>query len=105
MGLGVNTIAFMVTRACAEMNMLAVANGAKAHTMNGLAGIGDLMLTCMGGASRNKAVGLRIGKGEPLEEILQSRCQTLAGVAEGVATTPAAAKLAAKLEVEAPLIN
>merc|ERR1719491_1238808 len=102
MGLGVNTIAFMVTRACAEMNMLAVANGAKAHTMNGLAGIGDLMLTCMGGASRNKAVGIRIGKGETLASILDSRKQSLAGVAEGVATTPAAARLANELGVRAP---
>lgn len=105
MGLGVNTVSFMVTRACAEMNLLAVAMGAKSYTMAGLAGIGDLMLTCMGGASRNKAVGVRLGKGETLAKILESRGQSLAGVAEGVATTPAAAKLVAKLGVEAPLIN
>lgn len=105
MGLGVNTVAFLVTRACAEMNQLAVAMGGKAHTMNGLAGIGDLMLTCMGGASRNKAVGARIGKGETLDSILNSRKESLAGVAEGVATTPAASKLAAAAGVEAPLIN
>jgi len=105
MGLGVNTVAFLVTRACAEMNQLAVAMGARAHTMNGLAGIGDLMLTCMGGASRNKAVGARIGRGEALEIILNSRKESLAGVAEGVATTPAAAKLAAQVGIEAPLIT
>jgi len=105
MGLGVNTVSFMVTRACAEMNMLAVASGAKAHTMSGLAGIGDLMLTCMGGASRNKAVGLRLGRGESLAEVLDSRSKSIAGVAEGVATTPAAVRLAKQLGVEAPLIG
>ncbi|CAK0833413.1 unnamed protein product [Prorocentrum cordatum] len=62
MGLGVNPMAFMVTRACSEMSCLAVAMGARAHTMAGLAGIGDLMLTCMGGASRNKAVGIKIAR-------------------------------------------
>jgi len=99
MGLGVNSMAFLVTRACAEMNCLAVAMGARAHTMNSLAGIGDLMLTCMGGASRNKAVGMRIGKGESLTSILDTRKQSLAGVAEGVATTPAAAR---RVESDAP---
>eukprot|EP00747_Dinoflagellata_sp_TGD_P103612 gnl/TRDRNA2_/TRDRNA2_169014_c1_seq1.p1 gnl/TRDRNA2_/TRDRNA2_169014_c1~~gnl/TRDRNA2_/TRDRNA2_169014_c1_seq1.p1 ORF type:complete len:176 (-),score=27.88 gnl/TRDRNA2_/TRDRNA2_169014_c1_seq1:116-574(-) len=105
MGFGVNTVAFLVTRACTEMNLLAVASGAKAHTMAGLAGVGDLMLTCMGGLSRNKAVGMRLGQGESLESVLESRETTLAGVAEGVATAPAAAKLAQELGVEAPLIN
>jgi glycerol-3-phosphate dehydrogenase (NAD+) len=103
MGLGVNPVAFMVTRACAEMNLLAVALGARAHTMAGLAGIGDLMLTCMGGASRNKAVGICIGKGESIASILESRQQSLSGVAEGVATAPAAVKLARRLGVNSPL--
>eukprot|EP00747_Dinoflagellata_sp_TGD_P169506 gnl/TRDRNA2_/TRDRNA2_198639_c0_seq1.p1 gnl/TRDRNA2_/TRDRNA2_198639_c0~~gnl/TRDRNA2_/TRDRNA2_198639_c0_seq1.p1 ORF type:complete len:409 (-),score=63.45 gnl/TRDRNA2_/TRDRNA2_198639_c0_seq1:61-1251(-) len=105
MGLGVNPTAFMVTRACTEMNMLAVAMGAKSHTMAGLSGMGDLMLTCMGGASRNKAVGARIGKGESLASILDSRQQSLSGVAEGVATAPAAVKLAQQLGVDAPLAS
>lgn len=105
MGLGVNPTAFMVTRACAEMNMIAVAMGARAHTMSGLSGIGDLMLTCMGGASRNKAVGQRIGKGESLKDIMDSRAGTLAGVAEGVATAPAAAQLVKKTGIDAPLIT
>jgi len=103
MGLGTNAAAFLVTRACAEMNVLAVAMGARAHTMAGLAGIGDLMLTCLGGASRNKAVGARIGKGESLADILESRKRTLEGVAEGVATAPAAEKLARRCGVEAPI--
>eukprot|EP00928_Gymnodinium_smaydae_P081313 TRINITY_DN64861_c0_g1_i1.p1 TRINITY_DN64861_c0_g1~~TRINITY_DN64861_c0_g1_i1.p1 ORF type:complete len:394 (+),score=65.55 TRINITY_DN64861_c0_g1_i1:50-1231(+) len=103
MGLGTNPTAFLVTRACAEMNQLAVAMGGRAHTMAGLAGIGDLMLTCLGGASRNKAVGQRIGKGESVADILESRKKSLEGVAEGVATTPAAAALAKRYGVEAPL--
>lgn len=105
MGLGVNPMAFMVTRACSEMNCLAVAMGARAHTMAGLAGIGDLMLTCMGGASRNKAVGMRIGQGETLSSILENRQQSLAGVAEGVATAPAAVKLARKYGVDTPVAD
>lgn len=105
MGFSANTVSFIVTRACAEMNMMAVSQGAKSHTMAGLAGIGDLMLTCMGGLSRNKAVGMRLGRGEALESVLEARGTTKAGVAEGVATTPAAAKLAKQLGVEAPFIN
>lgn len=105
MGLGVNPTAFLVTRSCVEMNVLAVAMGARAHTMGGLAGIGDLMLTCMGGASRNKAVGARIGQGEPLASVLDSRQQSLSGVAEGVATTPAAARLAKRYGVSVPIID
>eukprot|EP00928_Gymnodinium_smaydae_P039224 TRINITY_DN26835_c0_g2_i1.p1 TRINITY_DN26835_c0_g2~~TRINITY_DN26835_c0_g2_i1.p1 ORF type:complete len:389 (+),score=60.67 TRINITY_DN26835_c0_g2_i1:71-1237(+) len=103
MGLGVNPTAFLVTRACTEMNILAVAMGARSYTMQGLAGIGDLMLTCMGGASRNKAVGARLGKGETLKSILDSRKSSLEGVAEGVATAPAAIKLAKRYGVEAPI--
>eukprot|EP00746_Dinoflagellata_sp_MGD_P065115 gnl/MRDRNA2_/MRDRNA2_27135_c0_seq1.p1 gnl/MRDRNA2_/MRDRNA2_27135_c0~~gnl/MRDRNA2_/MRDRNA2_27135_c0_seq1.p1 ORF type:complete len:493 (+),score=67.09 gnl/MRDRNA2_/MRDRNA2_27135_c0_seq1:60-1538(+) len=105
LGYGANSVTFLVTRACAEMNVLAVAMGAKSHTMAGLAGVGDLMLTCMGGLSRNKAVGMRVAKGESLESVLEARGQSLAGVAEGVATTPAAVKLAKRLNVEVPLIN
>jgi len=105
MGLGNNSVAFLVTRACAEMNMLAVAMGARAHTMAGLAGMGDLVLTCMGGKSRNKAVGARIGRGEPLSAILESRKQTLEGVAEGVATAPAVVRLAKRHGVSMPLAD
>merc|ERR1712008_147069 len=105
MGLGTNSAAFLVTRGCAEMNALSVAMGARAHTMAGLAGIGDLMLTCLGGASRNKAVGSRIGAGETLKDILQARQNTLEGVSEGVATTPAAVRLAKKYNVQMPLVE
>lgn len=105
MGLGFNTAAFLVTRACVEMNMLALAMGARPHTMVGLAGIGDLMLTCLGGASRNKAVGARIGQGESLSSVLHSRQQSLAGVAEGVATAPAALRLARKHKVPVHIIE
>lgn len=103
MGLGTNSAAFLVTRGCAEMNALSVAMGARAHTMAGLAGVGDLMLTCLGGASRNKAVGARIGSGETLQDILKARQQSLEGVAEGVATAPAAVRLAKKYNVHMPL--
>mmetsp|Transcript_152870 Transcript_152870/g.264686 ORF Transcript_152870/g.264686 Transcript_152870/m.264686 type:complete len:245 (+) Transcript_152870:2-736(+) len=103
MGLGTNSAAFLVTRGCAEMNALAVAMGGRAHTMAGLAGIGDLMLTCLGGASRNKAVGTRIGAGESLDDVLKSRQQSLEGVAEGVATAPAAVRLAEKHDVYMPI--
>lgn len=105
MGLGFNTAAFLVTRACVEMNMLALAMGARPHTMMGLAGIGDLMLTCLGGASRNKAVGARIGQGESLMSLLQTRKQSLAGVAEGVATAPAALRLAQRHKVPVHIIE
>jgi len=70
--------------------------GGQEHTMNGLAGIGDLMLTCLGGLSRNKKVGIELGRGKKLTQILEERAQSLQGVAEGVATTPAAVKLATR---------
>lgn len=89
-GLGANTTALLVTRAVAEMNILATALGSTEPTLAGLAGIGDLMLTCFGGASRNRTVGVRLGKGETLQEIMAS----MAEVAEGVATAPAALALA-----------
>ena len=105
LGFGTNAIALLVTRGCREMNKLAMALGGNEYTMNSLSGIGDLMLTCMGGLSRNKAVGLELGKGKTLEDILRERASTLQGVAEGVATTPAAVRLAAKHNIEVPLIQ
>lgn len=63
MGLGLNTKAALVTRGCAEMTNIALAMGARAETLAGLSGIGDLMLTCFGAASRNQSVGLRLGQG------------------------------------------
>jgi glycerol-3-phosphate dehydrogenase len=105
MGLGVNAQTLLVTRGCREMTRLGVAMGAREHTMAGLSGIGDLMLTCLGDASRNKAVGIAFGKGQKIEDILCERAQSLKGVAEGVATAPAAEKLAKKLGVVAPMMS
>ena len=83
-----------------EMTRLATACGARSETMSGLAGIGDLVLTCTGGLSRNRAVGIELGKGRKLPEILAS----LNGkVAEGVRTTTAALGLAARHGVEMPI--
>mmetsp|Transcript_10398 Transcript_10398/g.26395 ORF Transcript_10398/g.26395 Transcript_10398/m.26395 type:complete len:367 (-) Transcript_10398:19-1119(-) len=104
MGFGINAVTLLVTRGCREMNRLAVAMGGQEHTMNGLAGIGDLMLTCLGSLSRNKKVGIEIGRGKKLTEVLEERAQSLLGVAEGVATTPAAVKLAAKYRIPTPLM-
>lgn len=99
MGFGMNTSALIVTRGCSELKKLAVALGARPETVNGLSGIGDLMLTCFGGASRNKSVGLRLGKGEKLEAILAS----MGEVAEGVPTAGAALKLLDKLKLDLPM--
>jgi glycerol-3-phosphate dehydrogenase (NAD+) len=105
MGLGVNAQALLVTRGCREITRLGVAMGAQEHTMSGLSGIGDLMLTCFGNASRNKAVGVAFGKGQKIGDILNARAKTLEGVAEGVATAPAAERLAKKYGVSAPMIS
>jgi glycerol-3-phosphate dehydrogenase (NAD(P)+) len=66
MGFGMNTKAMLVTRGCAEMTNIALAMGARAETLAGLSGIGDLMLTCFGSASRNQSVGLRLGQGKTI---------------------------------------
>ena len=105
MGLGVNAQTLLITRVCREMTRLGVAMGAKEHTMAGLSGIGDLMLTCLGDASHNKAVGIAFGRGQKVEDILSERAQSLKGVAEGVATAPSAERLARKLGVAAPMIT
>jgi len=103
LGLGMNSLAALVTRGCHEMTVLAVKLGSRPQTLNGLSGIGDLMLTCYGSLSRNRSVGVRIGKGEKLEEILESMDE----VAEGVATSEAAVRLCEKLgltQKEVPII-
>lgn len=97
--LGHNAVAAVMTRGLAEMRRLGVAMGAQAATFAGLAGLGDLVLTCTGGLSRNRAVGHRIGRGEPIERIL-SGART---VAEGVATVRAVHRLAERLSVEMPV--
>jgi len=103
LGLGVNTMAALVTRGCSEMCKLAVALGGRPETLSGLSGIGDLMLSCFGALSRNKSVGRRLGQGETLEQIIP----TLTEVAEGVATTTAVVKLADERfpKLELPIIR
>lgn len=101
LGLGLNTTSLLVTRAVAEMNRLALALGANSHTLVGLSGIGDLMLTSYGGLSRNRTVGMRLGRGESLTQVMESMSEA----AEGVATTPAALALARKHGVSVPIIE
>lgn len=100
LGLGHNTAAALITRGLAEMTRLTVACGGRAETMAGLAGLGDLVLTCTGGLSRNRTVGVELGKGRRLEEIMAGMHGM---VAEGVLTTNAAVGLARKMKVEMPI--
>ena len=98
--LGSNSAAALITRGMAEMTRLAMACGGRRETLAGLSGIGDLVLTCTGGLSRNRAVGVELGKGRKLADILAD----LNGkVAEGVRTTTAALGLAARYGVEMPI--
>jgi glycerol-3-phosphate dehydrogenase (NAD(P)+) len=101
LGLGSNTQAALMTRGLHEITRLGVASGADVSTFRGLAGMGDLVLTCTGGLSRNRTLGQRLGRGEPLEAILGSMRE----VVEGVRTAPAAARLAANLGVEMPITD
>lgn len=101
LGFGYNSMAALITRGLAEMARLGAAMGANPMTFAGLAGMGDLVLTCTGGLSRNRTLGVRIGKGERLADIL-SGAKT---VAEGVKTTKAARELARKHKVETPIIE
>jgi glycerol-3-phosphate dehydrogenase (NAD(P)+) len=99
MGFGSNTRAAIMTRGLAELVALAVKRGANPLTLSGLAGMGDLVLTCTGELSRNRTVGIALGKGQPLADILAGMNQ----VAEGVRTAKSVHDLAAKLRVEMPL--
>jgi glycerol-3-phosphate dehydrogenase (NAD(P)+) len=100
LGLGHNSVAALITRGLAEMTRLVVACGGKAETMAGLAGLGDLVLTCTGGLSRNRSVGVELGRGRKLPEILAGMHGM---VAEGVSTTTAAVGLARARGVEMPI--
>ncbi|MEN3166533.1 NAD(P)H-dependent glycerol-3-phosphate dehydrogenase [Gluconobacter sp. OJB] len=100
-GLGENARAALITRAVAEIGRLAEAIGGRASTLAGLAGMGDLILTCTGRGSRNYSVGLELGEGHPLADILASRTT----VAEGVLTAPAMLALARKHNVRVPIIE
>ncbi len=98
-GLGRSAHAALITRGFAEMTRLAVALGAKAETLAGLCGLGDLVLTCSSPQSRNMSVGLALGRGESLDQALAGKLS----VAEGVASAPAVRQLAARLAVETPI--
>jgi glycerol-3-phosphate dehydrogenase (NAD(P)+) len=101
LGLGTNSVAALITRGLAEIARLALAEGARMETLMGLAGMGDLVLTCTGALSRNRYVGQELGKGRPLPEILSGMNE----VAEGVKTTRAVQRLAQRLGVEMPVTN
>jgi glycerol-3-phosphate dehydrogenase (NAD(P)+) len=99
LGLGANSLAALITRGLAEMTRLAAKLGAKPQTMSGLAGLGDLVLTCNGALSRNRHIGVELGKGRPLREILNE----MKMVAEGVGTAAALLDLATEAGVELPI--
>jgi glycerol-3-phosphate dehydrogenase (NAD(P)+) len=99
LGLGTNTTAALVTRGLAEMTRLAVALGGRRDTLAGLAGVGDLILTSTGALSRNRSVGIELGRGRELGEILRATRM----VAEGVGSTAAALELARRAGVEMPI--
>jgi glycerol-3-phosphate dehydrogenase (NAD(P)+) len=97
--LGEGARAALITRGFAEMTRLGLAMGAKAETLNGLCGLGDLVLTCVSRTSRNTSFGIELGEGKSATEILSGR----RSVAEGVATAPAVAALATKFGIEMPI--
>jgi glycerol-3-phosphate dehydrogenase (NAD(P)+) len=100
LNLGHNSAAALITRGIAEMTRLAVACGGRRQTLSGLSGIGDLVLTCTGSLSRNRSVGIELGRGRKLDDILDG----MGGkVAEGVRSTAAALGLAARYGVEMPI--
>jgi len=99
LGLGNNSLAALITRGLAEITRLAVAMGGQTRTLSGLAGLGDLVLTCTGELSRNRSVGMELAKGLKLAEIVSSMTM----IAEGVETTSAAVELARKFNVDLPI--
>jgi glycerol-3-phosphate dehydrogenase (NAD(P)+) len=101
LGYGHNTIAALITRGLAEISRLGVAIGADPMTLSGLAGVGDLILTCTGGLSRNRALGIAIGQGRTPEEVLAETTM----VAEGVLTTRSTRDLARRHGVEMPIVE
>jgi glycerol-3-phosphate dehydrogenase (NAD(P)+) len=99
LGYGHNTVAALITRGLAEISRLALAMGGRAETLAGLAGLGDLVLTCTGALSRNRSLGQALGRGESLAAVLGRG----KAVAEGVRTTAAACQLAERAGVEMPI--
>lgn len=101
LGYGTNTRAALITRGLAEITRLGVKMGANPLTFSGLAGLGDLVLTCTGDLSRNRTVGLKLGQGKTLQQILDEMNM----VAEGIKTTKSAKALADKMGVEMPILD
>lgn len=99
LGFGTNAVAAIITRGLAEMTRLALAQGARPETMAGLAGLGDLVLTCTGELSRNRYVGVELGRGRKLADILGEMRE----VAEGVKTTRAIYELGRRLNIDMPI--
>ena len=99
LGLGSNATAALVTRGLAEMTRLVLACGGRRETMSGLAGLGDLVLTAYGNTSRNRRVGLELGRGRKIEEITAG----MRAIAEGVRTTKSTVQLAQRLGIEMPI--
>ncbi len=99
LGLGHNAMAALITRGLTEISRLASALGARRETLAGLSGLGDLVLTCTGGLSRNRQVGIELGRGRSLDDILSH----MKMVAEGVQTTTAALALGARVGIELPI--
>jgi glycerol-3-phosphate dehydrogenase (NAD(P)+) len=99
LGFGTNAVAAIITRGLSEMTRLAMAQGARAETMAGLAGLGDLVLTCTGELSRNRHVGIELGRGRKLAQILGEMRE----VAEGVKTTSSIYELGRRLGIEMPI--
>jgi glycerol-3-phosphate dehydrogenase (NAD(P)+) len=99
LGLGPNALAALITRGLAEISRIAYAAGGRRETLAGLSGLGDLVLTCTGTQSRNKTVGIQLGKGRSLPQILSE----MKMVAEGVRTTGAALALGRRYGVEMPI--
>jgi len=99
LGLGHNSMAALITRGLAEISRLADAEGGRRETLSGLSGLGDLVLTSTGNLSRNRHVGLELGRGRPLEEILSG----MRMIAEGVRTTGAALALGSRHGIELPI--
>ncbi len=101
LGFGSNTRVALITRGLAEITRIGVALGANPATFSGLSGMGDLVLTCSGDASRNRRVGLALGRGEKIADVLAEMKQ----VAEGVKTAKVAKELVHKIGVEAPIVD
>ena len=99
LGLGSNATAALLTRGLAELTRLVVACGGKRETVFGLAGLGDLVLTSYGNLSRNRRVGIALGQGQSIHEVLSN----MRMVAEGVKTTKSTVALARKLKIEMPI--